>query len=257
MEAKSREEVFTALRSRGIRPIKVVAADGTKANGEVHVVGIRKRIALMLAILASLASFVLAIKFVKSPKGQDVLSEPKPAQTFPVKELPRQEIAGDRFRIEHVPANLFPRKIERYLSQFAEPGRAFDEESIFTVERNGDDILIELEAPILASSNELTEYLELKRITFSLKREMLNFIRGGGTVEKYFEELVKRQKLEISYREKSENRLKEMLSDSKTHEKVIYNFWLKANARLQSMGIYPIPLPEMLRDYQLSLDLDE
>ena len=34
MDASSREEVFTVLRARGIRPIKVVAADGSKANGE-------------------------------------------------------------------------------------------------------------------------------------------------------------------------------------------------------------------------------
>ena len=34
MDAPSREAVFEALRARGIRPIKVVAADGSKANGE-------------------------------------------------------------------------------------------------------------------------------------------------------------------------------------------------------------------------------
>ena len=34
MEASSREEVFEALRAQGIKAIKVVAADGSKANGE-------------------------------------------------------------------------------------------------------------------------------------------------------------------------------------------------------------------------------
>ena len=34
MDAESREAVFEALRAEGIRPIKVVAADGSKANGE-------------------------------------------------------------------------------------------------------------------------------------------------------------------------------------------------------------------------------
>ena len=34
MDASSREEVFVALRARGIRAIKVVAEDGSKANGE-------------------------------------------------------------------------------------------------------------------------------------------------------------------------------------------------------------------------------
>ena len=30
-----------------------------------------------------------------------------------------------------------------------------------------------------------------------------------------------------------------------------------ANAQLQSMGIYPLTLPDALRSYQMSLDIDE
>ena len=36
MEAESRDAVFAALRAKGIKAIKVVAADGSKANGEVR-----------------------------------------------------------------------------------------------------------------------------------------------------------------------------------------------------------------------------
>ena len=43
ISAASREEVFVTLRARGIKPIKVVAKDGTKANGEPRG-RIRKRI---------------------------------------------------------------------------------------------------------------------------------------------------------------------------------------------------------------------
>ena len=42
MDAESREAVFAALRQQGIKAIKVVAADGSKANGEIR--GIRKRV---------------------------------------------------------------------------------------------------------------------------------------------------------------------------------------------------------------------
>ena len=42
MIASSREEVFERLRKQGIKAIKVVAADGSKANGEVR--GVRKRV---------------------------------------------------------------------------------------------------------------------------------------------------------------------------------------------------------------------
>lgn len=43
IETESRELAFAELRKRGIRPIKVYAADGSKANGEVRVV-VRKRL---------------------------------------------------------------------------------------------------------------------------------------------------------------------------------------------------------------------
>ena len=54
IEAESRDAAFTLLRGRGIRPIKVVAADGSKANGEVR--GVRKRwVAAIVAIAVILA----------------------------------------------------------------------------------------------------------------------------------------------------------------------------------------------------------
>ena len=63
MDASSREEVFNALRAKGIKAIKVVAADGSKANGEVVVRGIRKRVVAVFvvgaAILAGLVSHFL------------------------------------------------------------------------------------------------------------------------------------------------------------------------------------------------------
>ena len=52
MDASSRDEVFMVLRRHGIRPIKVVAADGAKANGEIH--GVRRRF-VALSILAGMA----------------------------------------------------------------------------------------------------------------------------------------------------------------------------------------------------------
>lgn len=50
INAPSRDEAFAALRGRGIRPIKVVSADGSKANGEMR--GVRKRIVLLIAALS-------------------------------------------------------------------------------------------------------------------------------------------------------------------------------------------------------------
>ena len=60
MDAESREQVFAALRERGIRAIKVTAADGSKANGEARVV-VRKRLvfaALVTGLLLGVAGAV-------------------------------------------------------------------------------------------------------------------------------------------------------------------------------------------------------
>lgn len=83
---------------------------------------------------------------------------------------------------------------------------------------------------------------------------MRRYLAAGGTSEEFIRELVKRQRQEIAYREKAEARLNEMLKGDTAKA---YDFFLKANAQLQSMGIYPLPLPDNLRSYQNTLDFDE
>ena len=67
MIASSREEVFEALRAKGIKAIKVVAADGSKANGEVRGVRMRTVVALMVlsAVLSGLTVFLLTRMFYR------------------------------------------------------------------------------------------------------------------------------------------------------------------------------------------------
>ena len=121
--------------------------------------------------------------------------------------------------------------------------------------------------PIRIASNDLTEYIDLKRIVAGMKQEMRAYLAGGGTVERYLAELAKRQKLEIAYRERAEEKLNEMLDNQDSPPQAIkqsnndlraaYAYWLKANAQLKAMGIYELPLPDVLRRHQISLDLDE
>ena len=58
MVAKSRDDVFAELRKRGIKAIKVVAADGSKANGEMH--GVRKRVVATLVALVAVGVGIVA-----------------------------------------------------------------------------------------------------------------------------------------------------------------------------------------------------
>ena len=59
MDAESREAVFAALRAKGIKAIKVVAADGSKANGEIR--GVRKRIVFLIAVTVAIGTALIVI----------------------------------------------------------------------------------------------------------------------------------------------------------------------------------------------------
>ena len=123
-----------------------------------------------------------------------------------------------------------------------------------------------LNEPIRYAENEFTESVDLKRITAKIKSDLRLYISEGGKIGDYINELTKRQKLEISYREKAEHNLERLLSaafprttvkTTSSAKQAAYDYWLKANAQLQSMGIYPLPLPSQLRGFQATLDLDE
>ena len=124
--------------------------------------------------------------------------------------LPRQAIPGDRRRIDVGRDTIFTNAAEQLLARYAEPGRAVaapeGEKPTET------DFAACLRVPIRLASNELTEHIDLKRIVTGMKREMRAYLAGGGTIDGYLAELEKRQKLEISYRERAEQKLNDMLN---------------------------------------------
>ena len=273
IEAESRDAAFAKVRAElGIKPIKVVAAGGqgrdTQDNRDTQN---RRHIPLVgvVAVLSVLAILVLltfgawwwltgraarpeaAPYQVMTPQGPVTLSVAAP--------LPRQAIPGDRRRIEAAVAQerdppVFRFAAERWLARYAEPGRKIEGLKIEDLRLKGEDAWRScLREPIRVASNDFTEVVDLKRIVTGMKREMAAYIAGGGTADQYLAELEKRQRLEISYRENAEKRLGELLKNPKD----AYAYWLKANAQLQAMGIYPLALPDALRSYQMSLDIDE
>ena len=194
--------------------------------------------------------------------------------------LPRQMIPGNRQRVGEAAASL-AHPVERLLARFAEPGRAVDAP---TGEKpTEDEFTACLREPVRVASTDFTETVDLKRIVAGMKREMRAYLAGGGTVGQYLAELAKRQRLEISYRENAEQKLTAMLEAARqgagktasvqqqgagvtasvqqqgaeTALRKAYDYWLKANASLKSMGIYELPLPDALQAYQAGLDLDE
>lgn len=282
MDAPSRDIVFQTLRERGIRAIKVVAKDGSKANGEVRVVGVKKRVTLALVISVAIISGIISCFLTRetitpsNPEAiapsdpetitpsnpepneiveTDAVEPPKASPTQVATPLARQRIQGDRKRIDNAPTNLFATAVETYLSKFAEPGRAAPPSEMSASVTNDLQIMETLSRPIRYSEDEFSEHIDLKRITAGIKREMRNYIRGGHTSEEYVRELIKRQQIEIDYRTKAEKKLAELLKASEDKQSA-YDFWMKANVQLQNMGIYPLPLPDQLRDLSISFDLD-
>ena len=234
----------------------------------------------------------LAARRVGDNAPYQVMTPQGPVTYMVATPLPRQMIPGDRTRIENGVSKggtgVFRFAAEAYLALFAEPGRPVEAQgdgdvrhlsqlSQMSQETQAADFTACLKEPIRIASNDFTEVVDLKRIVTGMKREMRAYLAGGGTVAQYLAELAKRQRLEISYRENAERKLNEMLaaasattppkedvpprpartpSNVSASLKAAYSYWLKANAQLQAMGIYPLALPDALRTYQMGLELD-
>ena len=238
ISAPSRDEAFAALRDRGIRPIKVVAAkneewrmENERRRGVKLMVWIACALTIVALVLVSFYIFhsTFSIHQVMAPQGPVTFTVAQP--------LARQRIPGDRSRIENgkwgtgngewgtgngergTGNGVFKFAAEVYLAQYAEPGRPsqmprqshLSHLSQMSQEARAAEFEECLKEPIRIASNDFTEIVDLKRIVTGMKNEMRAYLSGGGTVSQYLGELAKRQKLEISYRDNAERKLNEML----------------------------------------------
>ena len=287
IEAESRDAAFAAIRRElGVKPIKVTAAGGRDrqdARDNQDARDAKRRRAIVLGVVGVLMVLALGawLWARRADAPYQVMTPQGPVTYTTATPLARQRIPGDRARIEAARETAFRSSAERLLSRYAEPGRPVAaQEGPPPTEA---EFRAALREPVRIASTDFTETVDLKRIVVGMKREMSAYLAAGGTAGQYLAELEKRQKLEISYRERAEQRLQEMLADkeivresqldasgenvkSVNHEPqalnrqrlaAAYAFWLKANAQLKSMGIWEIPLPETLRPYQMNLDIDE
>lgn len=258
IEAENRDAAFAKIRTElGIKPIKVNAVDVAGDSGHAAAGKPRSRAKMWAAVVLTAAALAVAggalwwMRRASDNAPYQVMTPQGPITYTTAMPLPRQKIPGDRMRIEAARQTAFQSPSERFLARFAEPGRAIVAEQAEATPSD-DEFKTALGRPIRIASNDFTEVVDLKRIVTSMKREMQAYLAGGGTAREYCEELAKRQKLETSYRENAEKRLAGLLSNPKE----AYAYWLKANASLKSMGIYELPLPDALHNFQSKLDLD-
>ena len=238
MNAASREEVFAELRKRGIKAIKVVAADGSKANGEVR--GVRKRAVAALVALAAVCAGVVA--YFSGTRTAAVVA------ANPVAVSPRHQIYGDPAIVETFERgdffNVLSREGDRLLAVFAQPGRlmcakgtnprklsanAAAQFAAYAKNELGTD------NDITIASDEPREIRELKQIVNGMRDEMRTYLaNGNGTPRSYWRRLNERTLSEMQIYERTRREL-----EKETRPEI----WEQKNESLRILGLRTIPAP--------------
>lgn len=238
MNASSREEVFEALRAKGIKAIKVVAADGSKANGEVR--GVRKRVVVALVALAAVCAGVVA--YIGGERtGANVAPDPAVSS-------PRHQIYGDPAIMEGLErgnfSDVLPRDGDRLLAIFAQPGklmcakgadpRSLDKVTAVLFEDYAKSLLRpEYDLPILPEDPR--EVQELKQIVNGMRDEMREYLaNGNGNVRSYWRRLNERTLSEMRIYERTRRELEKETSPA---------VWEQKNEALRRLGLLTIPNP--------------
>lgn len=244
MNAASREEVFAELRKRGIKAIKVVAADGSKANGEIR--GIRKRVVAAIVIIVAVAVGAIAY-FGGSRSKTDSISNTTSNENFnaiavietPSQDNTRRQVIGDVAIIEKGIRNgwseVFELEGDRFLASFAIPGVKAGQRN--TSEK---EFAAALENKCEIKPNDSIEVRQIKAMVEGMKEEARRYIAAGGSIVSYGKRLTERQDAEIAIYERIKTDLEKAHSSMSEDEYMIY--WEKRNDELRNLGIKTIGL---------------
>lgn len=227
MNAASREEVFEALRKQGIKAIKVVAADGSKANGEVR--GVRTRVVVALVILAAVFAGVVAY-LGGERTGASVAPEFETSET-------RRQVIGDVAVIEKGIrtgwADVFEREGDRFLASFAIPGAEAGQRST-----SEDEIRRVLNVKVEAKPTDSIEVRQIKAMVEGMKAEARRYLAAGGSAVGYGKRLVERQDAEIAIYNRVKSEI-EALRKGKSAEE-LETIIEERNDELRNLGIKPV-----------------
>ena len=239
MNASSREEVFTKLRKQGIKAIKVVAADGSKANGEVR--GVRKRVVAALVALA--ATSVGIVAYFGGTRTAAVVAADSAVFS------PRHQIYGDPAIMEPIERGDFGDCLsvegDRLLAIFAQPGKLMcargsnpwhlSQEAINTFSSYAEKELA-VEKDISISVDEPREIRELKQIVNGMREEMRQYLaNGNGNPRSFWRRLNERTLSEMRIYERTKRELEKESSAE---------VWEHKNEALRKLGLRTIPNPK-------------
>lgn len=239
MNASSREEVFEALRAKGIKAIKVVAADGSKANGEVR--GVRKRV-----VAAAIVSVAFAVGTTAYLVGERRDAPQDNVTNVMANRSPRHQIYGDpetMGRFEHGNFDdVLLRDGDRLLAVFAQPGRVMCAKGMdprrldSEAARLFDDYakrLLAQENDLPISRDDSREAQELKQIVNGMRDEMRTYLaNGNGTPSSYWRRLNERTLSEMQIYERTRRELEKESSQT---------VWEEKNEALRRLGLRTLP----------------
>ena len=234
IEAESREAVFEELRKRGVRPIKVVAGDGSKANGAP--VGVRRKAAVASVLAAALAAVGATAAFLR------IARPAAPAvESFQTDQTRRYPI-GDAAIIERGIltgwSDVFPEEGERFLASFAVPGFKAGRRST-TVE----ELKAALARDVAASGSDRMETRQIKAMVEGMKAEARAYIDAGGSAVEYGRRLTERQEAEIEIYERAKADLERAKRTMRGKE--LFDYWESRNDKLRNLGIRSITLESL------------
>lgn len=232
MDAESREAVFQELRKKGVKAIKVIAADGSKANGEVR--GIRKRVLFASVVGAAILAGTISALVVG--RGGGVVDP-----DLPLDDTTRHQVIGDIAVIEKGImtgwGDVFAGEGERFLASFAIPGVKAGQRNTTVEELNA-----ALNRKVGIEQGDGIEARQIKAMVEGMKEEARKYIAAGGTVVEYGKRLTERQDAEIAIYERVKVEIKK--AKTKMHGRALLNFWEKQNNQLRPLGIKLVPMPE-------------
>lgn len=229
IEAASRDAVFEALRKDGIRPIKVVAADGSKANGEIR--GVRRRVVGLVAALAAVGA-VVATTLYNRTRTPPTTPEFEAEQT-------RRQVIGDSAVIDKGIAtgwsDVFPEEGERFFASFAIPGVKAGQRNTTVEELNA-----ALGRKVEAADDDGMEARQIKSMVEGMKNEARAYIAAGGNIVEYGKRLTERQDAEIAIYERTKAEIDD--AREKLPQDEFIALWEEMNDQLRNLGIKLVPL---------------
>ena len=236
MNAASRDEVFAELRRQGIKAIKVVAADGSKANGEVR--GVRARVVVALVALAAIVAGVVAFFLGESNNRTTEQSNNSLLS-------PRHQIYGDPAVMEGFERGDFSSALarpgDRLLAIFAQPGKLMCAKGVdprrldpAAEKALSDYVKAELGADrdLGMGADDSREVRELKQIVNGLREELRGYLsNGNGTPRSFWRRLNERTREEMQIYERTRIELEKEKSQE---------VWDEKNAALRRLGLRTI-----------------